>query len=242
MRAFIIRPFGTKQGIDFDRVEAELIDPALTALEVAGRTTGEILQAGNIRTDMFQQLLVSDLVIADISTNNANAFYELGIRHALRDHHTFLLRSRSREPVHTGDHAADEEARKKNEDVPFDLLTDRYLAYDPDNPKGVLDTFIQGLRSTIAGKRSDSPVFLSLPGLEAQEQSRFSPAGFRPGTRTCGETGAARAAGAPRDRGAWVHLGNSGSAGGRAEAVRLQVSCGRAKHVGSGTRNPPGRR
>lgn len=175
MRAFIIRPFGTKQGIDFDRVEAELIDPALTALEVAGRTTGEILQAGNIRTDMFQQLLVSDLVIADISTNNANAFYELGIRHALRDRHTFLLRSRSREPVHTGDHAADEEARKKNEDVPFDLLTDRYLAYDPDNPKGVLDTFIQGLRSTIAGKRSDSPVFLSLPGLEAQEQSRFTP-------------------------------------------------------------------
>lgn len=175
MRAFIIRPFGTKQGINFDRVEAELIDPALTTLEIAGRTTGEILQAGNIRTDMFQQLLVADLVIADISTNNANAFYELGIRHALRDCHTFLLRSRDREPVHTGDPVKDEEERKKNEDVPFDLLTDRYLAYDPDDPKGVLDTLIQGLRSTIAGKRQDSPVFLALPGLEAQDQSRFTP-------------------------------------------------------------------
>lgn len=175
MRAFIIRPFGTKQGINFDRVEAELIDPALTALEIDGRTTGEILQAGNIRTDMFQQLLVADLVIADISTNNANAFYELGIRHALRDCHTFLLRSRNREPVRTGDPLKDEEERKKNEDVPFDLLTDRYLAYDPDNPKGVLDTLIQGLRSTIAGQRQDSPVFLALPGLEAQDQSRFTP-------------------------------------------------------------------
>ncbi len=175
MRAFIIRPFGTKQGIDFDRVEAELIDPALTALEIAGRTTGEILRAGNIRTDMFQQLLVADLVIADISTNNANAFYELGIRHSLRDCHTFLLRSRNREPVRTGDQAKDEEERKKNEDVPFDLLTDRYLAYDPDNPRGVLDTLIQGLRSTIGGKRPDSPVFLALPGLETQEQSRFTP-------------------------------------------------------------------
>ena len=175
MRAFIIRPFGTKQGINFDRVEAELIDPALTALEIAGRTTGEILRAGNIRTDMFQQLLVADLVIADISTNNANAFYELGIRHSLRDCHTFLLRSRNREPVRTGDLAKDEEERKKNEDVPFDLLTDRYLAYDPDNPRGVLDTLIQGLRSTIAGKQPDSPVFLALPGLEAQDQSRFTP-------------------------------------------------------------------
>jgi hypothetical protein len=175
MRAFIIRPFGTKQGINFDRVEAELIDPALTALDIAGRTTGEILQAGNIRTDMFQQLLVADLVIADISTNNANAFYELGIRHALRDCHTFLLRSRKREPVHTADLAKDEEDRKKNEDVPFDLLTDRYLAYDPDNPAAVLETLIKALRSTTAGYRPDSPVFLALPGLETQEQSCFTP-------------------------------------------------------------------
>src|ERR1700756_360900 len=98
MRAFIIRPFGVKKGIDFDRVERELIDPALTQLKISGRTTGEILEAGNIRTDMFQQLLIADLVIADISSNNANAFYELGIRHALRDRHTFLLRSSTREP------------------------------------------------------------------------------------------------------------------------------------------------
>jgi len=175
MRAFIIRPFGVKQGIDFDRVEAELIDPALTALDVSGRTTGEILQAGNIRTDMFQQLLVADLVIADISTNNANAFYELGIRHALRDCHTFLLRSRSREPGRTGDSAKEEAATRNIGEVPFDLRTDRYLAYDPDNPRAALVTLIQELRSTIAGRRVDSPVFLALPGLEAQDQSRFTP-------------------------------------------------------------------
>lgn len=175
MRAFIIRPFGTKQGINFDRVEAELIGPALTALEIAGRTTGEILRAGNIRTDMFQQLLVADLVIADISISNANAFYELGIRHGLRNCYTFLVRSRKREPLHTDDPAKDEETRKKGEDVPFDLLTDRYLAYDPDNPAGALELLIKSLRSTLAEQRSDSPVFLALPRLEEQEQSRFTP-------------------------------------------------------------------
>ena len=44
MRAFIVRPFKTKndkqgQPIDFDAVERDLIDPALTALGIDGRTT-----------------------------------------------------------------------------------------------------------------------------------------------------------------------------------------------------------
>ncbi len=30
--AFIIRPFGIKKGIDFDKVESQLIDPVLTVL------------------------------------------------------------------------------------------------------------------------------------------------------------------------------------------------------------------
>ena len=89
MHAFIIRPFGTKNGIDFDRVEKELIRPALEKLKLSGGTTGEFIQQGNIRTDMFEQLLIADLVVADISIHNANAFYELGIRHAFRDKRTF---------------------------------------------------------------------------------------------------------------------------------------------------------
>ena len=93
MHAFIVRPFGIKQGIDFDRVDRDLISPALQALGFSGGTTGEFLQQGNIRTDMFEQLLIADLVIADISIHNANAFYELGIRHAFRDQHTFLIKS-----------------------------------------------------------------------------------------------------------------------------------------------------
>src|SRR5436190_24179738 len=100
MRAFIIRPFGEKADrngakINFDAVEEKLIDPALDKLEgYQGRTTGDIVRAGNIREDMFQLLLTADLVIADVSIDNANVFYELGIRHALRDKRTLLLRSK----------------------------------------------------------------------------------------------------------------------------------------------------
>ena len=46
MHAFIVRPFGTKNGIDFDRVEKELIRPALDELRFSGGTTGEFIQQG----------------------------------------------------------------------------------------------------------------------------------------------------------------------------------------------------
>ena len=57
-RAFVIRPFGKKKdsaGIqfDFERIHAELIRPALIAAGLAGSTTGEIIEAGNIREYMF---------------------------------------------------------------------------------------------------------------------------------------------------------------------------------------------
>src|SRR5262245_61027968 len=53
-RAFVIRPFNKKQDrkgkeVDFERVSAELIEPALKAAGLGGGTTGEIIEAGNIR-------------------------------------------------------------------------------------------------------------------------------------------------------------------------------------------------
>jgi hypothetical protein len=154
MLAFIIRPFGEKNGIDFERVEKELIDPALRELDIGGRTTGEIARAGNIREDMFELLLTADLVIADISIHNANVFYELGIRHAFCDKYTYLIRSRAH-------------------DVPFDLRTDRYLEYERDAPAAALPQLLRGLRETLDSGRQDSPVFLLLPRLEPQDRSRL---------------------------------------------------------------------
>src|SRR5689334_9646226 len=162
MRAFIIRPFGTAKEINFDQVDASLIAPALERLHVAGRTTLDILKAGNIRVDMFQRLLTADLVIADVSIHNANVFYELGIRHALRDKRTVMIRSDS-------------------DNFPFDLQTDRYFLYDKSNPAASLDEFVRVLKQTINSEDQDSPVFQLLPNLEAQETTRFLavPADFR---------------------------------------------------------------
>jgi hypothetical protein len=59
-QVFIVTPFGVKNGIDFSQVERELIQPAIKAIGFGGGTTGEIIKQGNIRTDMFQKLLVAD--------------------------------------------------------------------------------------------------------------------------------------------------------------------------------------
>ena len=167
MRAFIIRPFGTRKGVDFDCVEKKLVGPALENIKAEGRTTGEILQAGNIRIDMFQELLTADIVVADITTNNPNAFYELGIRHALQEKRTYLIRAKLPPPQTV------EEA--KAADVPFDLKTDRYLEYDPGDPGASLEKLTEALRETVASIRQDSPVFLSLPNLKSQSKESFIP-------------------------------------------------------------------
>jgi len=161
MRAFIIRPFGTKNEINFDDVEKKLIDPALNRLEVTGRTTMEIRRQGNIRLDMFQRLLTADLVIADISIQNANVYYELGVRHALRGKHTFMIRARG--------------AGIKTDEVPFDIKTDRYLTYDGVDPSASVEDLYLGLRDTINSESEDSPVFQMLPDLDEQDRSRFLP-------------------------------------------------------------------
>jgi hypothetical protein len=47
--------------------------------------------SGSIDLPMYKELLKADVVIADISTANVNAFYELGIRHALRPRTTIVI-------------------------------------------------------------------------------------------------------------------------------------------------------
>lgn len=153
-KAFIVRPFGIKHEIDFDRVDKELIQPALKEVNIYGSTTAAIVEQGNIREDMFAQLLLADLVIADLSVHNANVFYELGIRHALRDKKTFLIRC-------------------SKDEIPFDLKTDRYLTYPADNPALAIKDLVTALKATLLSERQDSPVFYMLPKLEAQDPERF---------------------------------------------------------------------
>lgn len=108
--AFVAMPFGVKENIDFNKVYGDLIKPALEAADFAVFRADEEMRAGNIRTDMFQELLLADLVIADLSIDNPNVWYELGVRHALRRRGVVQITCR-------------------RDRTPFDVYTDRSLRY-----------------------------------------------------------------------------------------------------------------
>jgi len=126
VRAFVIRGFGEQAGIDFERVHEELIGPALADVGIDDGGTAEIVEAGSVREDIFRELYLADIVVADVSVPNANVFYELGIRHAVRPRTTVLISARI-------------------DEIPFDLRADRYLRYDPDSPGGSVSQLAQVL-------------------------------------------------------------------------------------------------
>jgi hypothetical protein len=186
MEVFIVRPFGNRPVLqkdkvtgkmkqvlfDFDKTEKELIAPALKALHLKGGTTGAIWASGSIHEDMFSLLLLADIVIADITIHNANVFYELGIRHSLRDRMTILLKC----PGYA--------------DTPFDIAGYKYLEYDITDPGKTLNDLVKTIEETIRFNRPDSPVFGMLPKLESQGPEKFLalPADFREEVRIAIET------------------------------------------------------
>ncbi|HET9279069.1 MAG TPA: tetratricopeptide repeat-containing protein, partial [Flavitalea sp.] len=168
MDVFIVRPFGIRKVLqketngnqisvefNFDQVQDELIMPALEMAGINGGTTGLIFEAGSIHEDMFSLLLTCKLVIADISIHNANVFYELGIRHALRDKRTILIKCPG------------------FDETPFDILGYRYIGYKRDQLSASIDDLVEAINETQTANRIDSPVFDKLDNLESQDPEKF---------------------------------------------------------------------
>lgn len=94
---FVVMGFGIKpdlatgRKLDLDKSYRLLIKPVVEESELECVRADEICHAGSIESQMYQKLLTADLVIADLSTANPNALYELGIRHALRPRTTIVI-------------------------------------------------------------------------------------------------------------------------------------------------------
>jgi tetratricopeptide (TPR) repeat protein len=89
-------PFGKKKDekgreIDFDTIYDMLIQPAIEDAGMEAVRADEEMVGGFIHKPMYERLLLCDYAIADLTTANANVFYELGIRHAARPHHTLSI-------------------------------------------------------------------------------------------------------------------------------------------------------
>jgi hypothetical protein len=96
-KCFVIMGFGIKtdfatgRKLDLNKSYKLLIKPVVEKKGLKCIRADEILHSGSIDFQMYKELYEADLVIADLSTANVNAFYELGIRHAFRKHTTIII-------------------------------------------------------------------------------------------------------------------------------------------------------
>ncbi|WP_417120515.1 tetratricopeptide repeat-containing protein [Pectobacterium cacticida] len=157
---FVIMGFGKKtdyksgKTLNLDATYNEIIKPAAEECEIECIRADEISHSGSIDKEMYRKLLLADIVIADISTNNANALYELGVRHALKKGTTIIMSERDGDLhfdlnhtstliyEHLGDDIGCSEARKK---------------------KGELKSLIS---AALQESKTDSPIYTYLPDLK----------------------------------------------------------------------------
>jgi hypothetical protein len=96
-RCFVVMGFGIKtdfatgRKLDLNKSYRLLIKPVVEQKGLVCIRADEIRHTGVIDVPMYHELLKADVVIADLSTANVNAFYELGIRHALRPRTTIVI-------------------------------------------------------------------------------------------------------------------------------------------------------
>src|SRR5438552_6886831 len=93
---FVLMPFGRKtdhygRSVNFDAVYRDVIAPAIQDAEMEPLRADEEIAGGIIHKPMFERLILCEYAVADLTTANANVFYELGVRHAVRPWSTTLI-------------------------------------------------------------------------------------------------------------------------------------------------------
>jgi Tetratricopeptide Repeats-Sensor len=95
-RCFVLMGFGVKvdyktnRSLDLDKTY-KIIRRAVDAAGLECIRADDIVHSGLIDKPMYENLLAADVAIADLSTSNENAIYELGVRHALKPWTTIVI-------------------------------------------------------------------------------------------------------------------------------------------------------
>jgi tetratricopeptide (TPR) repeat protein len=173
---FVLMPFGKKKDaegveINFDEIYYQGIKPGIEDAQLEPLRADAERTGGVIHTAMFERLLLSEYALADLTTANANVFYELGVRHAARRNTTLLTYADGR--------------------LPFDLNYARTLPYKlgannnfgPEEAQALRQAVAARLRDLIELRRTDdvtdSPLFQVLDGYQAPELSHLKTDTFR---------------------------------------------------------------
>ncbi|MBV8545787.1 MAG: DUF4071 domain-containing protein [Acidobacteria bacterium] len=174
---FVAMPFGTKTDVAgpvaFDAVYRNIIEPAIEAAGLEPLRADEEVTGGLIHKPMFERLILCRFAVADLTTTNANVFYELGIRHAARPGSTVLIFAEGRGQL------------------PFDVAPLRALPYrlegsgvpaDPQKSIADLAARLEAMRTEWHGNQRgviDSPLSNTLDGYGFPDIARLRTDVFR---------------------------------------------------------------
>jgi len=158
--------------IDFDRVYKKALEPAIREADMEPIRADEERTGGIIHKPMFERLLLCDYAVADLTTANANVFYELGVRHTARPRTTLTIFA-------------------KHQPIAFDVNFLRSLPYDLGKDNAFGDEEADTLRRAVAAKLRDlremtvsrapvdSPLFTLLSEWQPGDISRLKTDVFR---------------------------------------------------------------
>ncbi|MEW8401634.1 MAG: hypothetical protein AB2717_13080 [Candidatus Thiodiazotropha sp.] len=130
---FVIGPIGeagSEKRNKADYLLELIIKPATEKHGYKAFRSDEVSDPGLISEQVISYTLDSDLVIADLTSHNPNAFYELGIRHTGSEKPTIHMILEGEAP-------------------PFDVKDHRYISYKLDSPNDLKDA-VESLSKAIS--------------------------------------------------------------------------------------------
>ena len=142
---FVIMPFSTTESCseqDWTHIFENVLKPSIEGAGLDYECRRSVATRGNIVGAILRDLNDSHVVLADLTDRNANVFYELGVRHALKDRSILIA--------------------QRQDDIPFDLQAYAYHVYDWRTPEGI-EALAHKLKQLLAEidsnpERPDSPV------------------------------------------------------------------------------------
>jgi len=160
---FVMMPFGEKvnaanKKIDFDFVYDTLIKPAVIKAGLKPLREDESTLGGIVIKSMFQRIIFCEIAITDITFDNPNVYYELGIRHAVKPCTTIII------------------CEKNHKTHPFNITGLRIIEYEYDFEKkeikdiekdiNTLKNLLIEYKSKVDNIDPDSPIKLLLSEFE----------------------------------------------------------------------------
>lgn len=181
---FVVMGFGKKtdyesgRTLDLDASYEAIIRPAVELAGLRCIRADEVTHSGVIDVEMYELLLRADLVVADISTGNPNAIYELGVRHALCPNSTIVMKEEAGRLYFDLDHVSTFHYRHLGEDIGAreagravrDLLPLINAALSSSKPDSPVYTFLPRLRRPMLSEEK----FAELVDEMEAEQNRFT--------------------------------------------------------------------